>query len=301
MEAKPKTWDQVLAEQAKRLRRDAQRRASGEKVLTHVPTGFTQLDQEYGGIRMGVMTELMAHTSDGKSAFMRQCVEAAAQSGAGVLWLIAEDPEDATAERQFSGSTGLATTNLGRLDVSAAELDRIDDAVAAGKSWAKRVLPVFEAQDWESALEVIDETGTIGGAPLQAVFVDYAQVLGSSKSLEDDIANFGKGVHERSRARGFAAMVSSQVSNDVIKRARDDFKRSHDIAWCRPSIGDTEWCKRLEKLSKAVWSLYRPGRWLREFGEEAEDNYAELHVIKANFGPMGWVRLNWDGPTNRFS
>lgn len=291
----------MLAQEAKRLRRDVQRRASGEKVLTHVPTGFSQIDSEYGGIRLGVVTELMAHTGDGKSAFMRQCAEAAARAGSGVLWLVAEDPRDATAERQFAAGTGLRTSALGRLDISAAELDRIDGEAAASAEWAKRILPVFEAQDWETALEAIDGTTTVGGAPLQAVFVDYVQILGNTKSLEDDVAEFGKGCHERSRQRGFATMVGSQVATGVITRGREAWVRNRNILQARPSLGDTEWCRRLEKLSKAIWSLYRPGRWQREFGDECDDNFAELHVIKANFGPMGWVRLNWDGPTSRFS
>lgn len=159
---------------------------------------------------------------------------------------------------------------------------------------------MFEDQTWESVLNVTDQVQTVGGAPVQLVLIDYAQVLGSTKSLEDDIANLGKGMHARSRKRGFATMVGSQVSTDVIKRGREAWYQKRDISQIRPSLGDTEWCKRLEKLTKAVWSLVRPNRWLREFGEDADDDNAELHVIKSNFGPMGWVHLNWEGPSCRF-
>ena len=300
MEQKPKTYDRVLREQVKRLRRDVLRRASGERVLTHVPTGFEKIDAEYGGIRKGIVTELMAHTGDGKSSFMRQCAEACAREGAGALWIVAEDPEDATAERQLSGDTGIGTSAIGRLELDTADLDRLEDAAVKASKWAGRLLPVFELLEIEGVLDVIDGVTTIGGAPLGAVYIDYAQVLASSKSLEDDIATLGKGLHARSRERGFAVMVGSQVTTDVLRRGREAWLQRHDISQIRPSLGDTEWCRRLEKLSKAAWSLVRPGRWQREFGSDAEDDYAELHVIKANFGPMGWVRLGWEGPSCRF-
>ena len=294
------TYDKVLLAEAQRLRRDVSRRDSGEKSSSHVPTGFAKIDREYGGIRRGIITELMAHTGDGKSAFMRQCGEAAAVHGHAVLWFVVEDPRDATAERQLAGGTGIGTSAMGRLDLSAEELDRIDASAALAASWAGRVLPVFGYHDSASLLEVVDETTTIGGAPLGAVYVDYAQVLGHSRSLEDDIAELGKSLHERSRARGFATLVASQVASGVIARGREAWFRGRDISQIRPSLGDTEWCRRLEKLSKAVWALVRPGRWLREFGEDVADDYAELHVVKSNFGPMGWARLGWDGPSCRF-
>lgn len=295
------TYDKILRAQAARLRQDVRRRASGETgPLTHIPTGFETIDGRFGGVRIGVVTELMAHTGDGKSAFMRQLAEGAARAGVGVLWVVAEDPTDATAERQFSGDTGIGSDQLGRLDLSPEELDRVGLAADAASKWASRVLPVFEGQDVDSVLSLVDETDTIGGAPLGEVLIDYAQVLGSSRTLEDDIARLGAGLHQRSRARKFATMVGSQVSTDVIKRGRDGWLQYKDISRVTPGIGDTEWCKRLEKLTKAVWSLVRPGRWQREFGAEADDDYAEWHVKKANFGPMGWERLGWDGNTCKF-
>lgn len=295
------TYDKILVAEAKRIRFDALHRASGGKSKSHVPTGFEKLDGEYGGIRRGIVTELMAHTGDGKSSFMRQCAEAGARDGCGVLWFVAEDPRDATAERQFSSGTGIGTSAMGRSDLTGEELDRIDRAAAEASGWARRVLPVFEAQDVESVLEGIDGCGSINGAALGGVYVDYAQVLGHSKSLEDDIAELGKGLHERSRARGFATMIGSQVTTGVIQRGREAWYGKRDISQIRPSLNDTEWCRRLEKLSKAVWSLVRPGRWQREFGEDVEDDFAELHVVKSNFGPMGWVRLHWDGPSCQFT
>lgn len=294
------TWDKVLARQVARLKRDVQDRASGKQVLNHVPTGFEALDSKYGGARMGVVTEVMAHTGDGKSSFLRQCAEGAARAGVGVLWWVAEDPEDATAERQLSGDTGVDTAQLGRLDLTAQELDDLAAAAQQDAKWAARILPIFEPADVQTVFDTVDETPSVGGAPLGLVIIDYIQLLGDARSLEADLATLGQGLHQRSRERRFATLAGSQVSNDVISRAKERFYKVKDVAAFTPGIGDSEWCKRFEKSSKAVWSVVRPGRWWREMGVEHEDDHAELHVKKANFGPLGWVRLGWDGPSCRF-
>lgn len=295
------TWDKVLRRQVSRLRKDVARRASGERVLTHVPTGFEAIDGKYGGTRIGIVTEVLGHTGDGKSSFLRQLTEGGARAGVGALWWIGEDPEDATAERQLSVDTGIDTAQLGRLDITTEELDRLQQAAEHDAKWAKRVLPVFEAADVDGLLQMIDDTTTIGGAPLGLVVIDYIQLLGDSKSLESDLARLGNELHARSRERRFSVVAGSQVSTDVLHRGRERYFQTKDVAGFTPGLGDSEWCKRFEKSSKAVWSIVRPDRWRREMGEDAPDDYAELHVRKSNFGPSGWVRLGWDGSSCRFS
>lgn len=267
-------------------------------------TGFRDLDNTFGGVRIGVPTELIAHTGDGKSALLRQFAKGCAHDGGGVLWLVGEDPEDATAEREFSGDTGIDSMDIGRLELSGAQLEQIDLAVKQAAGWAKRVCPVFEVMTVDEALMVVDETTTIGGAPLKEVVLDYVQIFGDSNNLEAEVARLALEMTGRAKERKLAVLLGSQVSNDVVKRGRERFMATHDIGAMRPSIGDTEWCKRLEKTVKAVWAMYRPNRWRKEFGDggpDVVDNVAELHVIKQNFGGMGWIPLKWDGPTTSFS
>jgi replicative DNA helicase len=290
----------VLYERAKGLRVDVARRDSGERLITHVPTGFSVIDETFGGVRIGCATELMAHTGDGKSAIARQISEAGARAGAGVLWFCGEDPEDATAERFLADGTGIPATEMGRLDVSQTQLDLIEKAAREAEPWARRIEVHFGPVDVDEILSRVDATTDVGGAPLKLVVVDYLQIMASARNLEDDIARLSTEMNARAGARRFAVLVLSQVASDVLKRGRERYQSNRDISGFIPGLGDTEWCRRAEKSTKAVWALVRPGRWRREMGEDAEDNRAELHVRKANFGPMGWEELGWDGPGCRF-
>lgn len=295
------SFDEVLKQRARDLRTEVASQLSGNKVVTHVPTGFTSIDNTFGGVRIGVATELLAHTGDGKSAFLRQLAEAGARAGAEVLWCCGEDPASATAERQLSGDCGIASNDMGRLDLSADELDRIDQAAEVAGAWAKRVRVVFESPSVSELLEIIDGWARDTSTARARLFLgDYAQIFGESRTLEDDIARLGVGLQQRAVAYRLASVIASQVKSDVIQRGRERWQNNKDITGIRPSLGDTEWCRRLEKSTKAVWSLIRPGRWQREWGEDVEDNTAELHVIKSNFGPMGFCKLGWNGPATRF-
>jgi replicative DNA helicase len=242
----------------------------------------------------------MAHTGDGKSSFARQVAEAAARAGAGVLWFCGEDPEDATAERYLADGTGVTATEMGRLDLTAGELDRLEQHAVQSQGWAKHIEARFEAPTVDDCLRALDDTTTIGGAPLRLAVFDYAQVFGDAHNLESEIANLAKGLNERAKDRALASLLLSQVSNDLYRRGRDEYFRTKDVRGFVPGKGDTEWCKRAEKSTKALWSIFRPGAWRREMGEECEDDRAELHVKKASFGPTGFVELGWDGPRTRF-
>lgn len=148
---------------------------------------------------------------------------------------------------------------------------------------------------------MVDGTTAVGGAPLALVILDYAQIFGDSDNLEREIAKLGRGMQTRSGDRKLATLILSQAANDVLKRGRDEYARTKDVRGFLPGKGDIEWCKRMEKSTKAYWVLDRPGLWRREMGEDDPDDTAELHVKKANFGPTGWVPLKWDGPSCRFS
>lgn len=282
------------------MKSELAQQAGGAKLLTHVPTGFTEIDRTFGGLRLGCATELLAATGDGKSAFARQVCEAAAREGAGVIWWCGEDPEDATAERYLADGTGITATEMGRLDVSPEELARVGQAAREAQEWAARIDVKFESFEVEDVLSTVASTTHVGGAPLKLVVIDYIQICSDSQALEGEIAKLCRHLNQQSGERRIASLLLSQVATHVGQRGRETYLRRSDVSGFTPGLGDTEYARRAEKVTKAVWSLVRPGRWRREMGEDAEDDRAELHVRKASFGPCGFVELGWDGPGCRF-
>lgn len=242
----------------------------------------------------------MAHTSDGKSAFAKQLCEATARAGGGVIWYCGEDPEDATCERILGDKANIPSIEIGRLDINQKQLEKLNAAVISNSDWTKRIIPVFDAPSVDDVLHNIQETTTIAGAPVVFIVLDYIQIFGDSDNLEHEIARLAKTMNMTSGSRRIAMALFSQVSSDVYRRGRDTWNSTHTVNGFVPTLGDTEWCRRAEKSCKAVWSLFRPGRWLREMGEDVPDDMAELHVKKASFGPRGFETLGWDGPNTRF-
>jgi replicative DNA helicase len=265
-----------------------------------VPTGFQEIDEEYGGIRRGVATALVAHSGVGKSTFGRQVAEAAARAGGGVLWVCGEDPEEPTAERVLADRTGITSSEMGRLDLTPGELDRIEQAAVDAQGWAQNIQVVFDAPSVEDCLTLVDDTQFINGKPLVLTVFDYVQIFGDADNLEAQVATLSRGMAVRAVARHLANLLLSQASNAVIQRGREEYNRTKSVRGFLPGKGDIEWCKRMEKSVKAYWVLDRPGLWKREMGEEDPDDTAELHVKKANFGPTGWVPIGWDGQACRF-
>ena len=291
----------VLLERAQEMRAGVQRRASGAVVRTHTPTGLRAIDDEFGGLEIGAMTLLVGGTGAGKSVAMKQLAKGAAQAGLGAIVYFVEDLRRRTADRFLSEETGVVSTDLGKLQLSEGELDRVDLAVQQA-TWAERVAVHFGPI---SSSQVLDEVGriqTVGGAPLGLVVVDYAGALvdEGTESMEVRCATTAQALNVLAGAREMSTVFGAQAASHVIPRGREQYNRHPgDVSGFRPGLGDAAFARRMEQYAKAVWSVHRPGYWKRELGDgSAIDDTLELHIVKNNFGGTGWVPLSFDGATS---
>jgi replicative DNA helicase len=248
---------------------------------------------------MGVLTLVVGHTGDGKSVVIKHFAKAAALAGLGALVYFVEDPEKRTADRFLAEETGVAASDLGRLEVDPHEVDQLKQAAGAA-DWADRIAVRFGTVSAEEVLQDVAATKRVGGSPLGLVAVDYAQAIASEGSMEETCASTARALNELAGARNVATVFGSQVVTEVLRRGRARWEREPgDVSGFLPSLGDAMWSRRLEQYAKAELVAFRPGRWKRELGQDARDDTLELHVPKANFGPSGWVSLGWDGPRAR--
>jgi hypothetical protein len=175
---------------------------------------------------------------------------------------------------------------------------------AAGARWARHVAVEFGPVTPERILADAERHRTVGGMPVGLVAVDYAQALAHEGGMEETCGNTARALNVLAQGGNgrepISTVFGSQVVTEVLRRGRQRWDRSPgDVSGYLPSLGDAMWSRRMEQYAKAVLVPFRPNRWRRELGEEAEDNVLELHVPKMSFGPSGWVSLGWDGAHSR--
>lgn len=298
------TLSKAIHERVAAITDGVARRAAGETVLTHVPTGLRSFDDRFGGLEIGILTLIVGHTGDGKTTFLAHLAKSAAQAGLGVLLVLLEDPMDKLADRVLAAITGESANKIARLQVSPERLQ----AAAEHVDWSTRIGVVSGNYSPDDVLGILQATTLIGGAPLGLVVVDYAQgFLDDEEGMEKMCARMARSLNAVAMERRLAAVFGSQVKSEVLARGRSRWERTTgrdehgpgDIGGFRPGKGDVMWSRRLEQYAKAVWYLFRPGRWERELGNAAaKDNVIEVNVGKANFSQEGSATFGWDGATS---
>lgn len=297
---------EVLRERTERIRDNLERRARGEVIWTHVPTGLRTIDDLFGGMEIGVATLVTAHTGEGKTSLLARFLRGAGEADLGALGWLLEDPEDRVADRYLAEPTGLDTRDLGRLKLAPDVPKRLE---ALRYDWGHNVRVKFGHVTPEDIVRVAERTAKAGGilrpdgsrAPLRFVAVDYAQAFADDEgSMEAVCAWTARSLNELAGEYGFAAAFGSQAKTDVIRRGRLLWEQTNgeDASGFRPGKGDAKWSQRLEEYTKANWSWFREGRWRRHLGDTgAKDDRGELNVNKQNYGPEGQAILGWHGPT----
>lgn len=294
--------DKVVRDRVLRLKEDRARLDRGERVMTHVPTGLRAFDERFGGLEIGILTLCVGHTGDGKTTVLAHLAEYAAKAGFGVLLVLLEDPADKLADRLLAKVTGITANKITRLQV--ADTERLDVAVSH-LDWTSKVGLVAGTYTPDQVLDIVKQTDEVGGAPLGLVVVDYAQgFLDDEVGMEQVCAKMARTLNGVAMERGISCVFGSQVKSEVLQRGRQRWERTSasgdpDESGFRPGKGDVMWSRRLEQYAKAVWYIFRPGRWRRELGvDTARDDVIELHVGKANYSQEGAESFRWDGATS---
>lgn len=281
---------------------DLARRARGEAVITHIPTGLGPVDKTFGGLEVQAVTLVLGHSGDGKTTLMQEYARGAARAGLGSLSFYLEDPRRRLADREFARLTNKASHRIARLDPELG--DEFPDQLRAAvleATWAERVGVVTGDIEPDEILDICESTTHVGGAPVRLVQIDYPQRFAADESsLESVMVQFTKGAATLAEAREQAWVIGSQIKTQVLERGRLRYEKRGDVRGFRPGRGDAMWCRRMEQLCRVEQCWFREGRWLRESGDgDATDNRGELWTLKANYGPEGVVTLGYDGARAR--
>jgi replicative DNA helicase len=290
--------------------------------LSGVPTGLIDLDRKLGGLHSSDLLILAGRPSMGKTALATNIAfhaaqayrpgETKAEDGAMVAFFSLEMSAEQLATRILAEQAEIASHKIRQGELAHAEFDRLVQA----------------AQDLHRLPLYIDDTPALSVSAVRTrarrlmrqhglglIVIDYLQLLrGSSATSENrvqEISEITRGLKALAKELDVPVIALSQLSRAV--ESREDK---------RPQLSDLRESGSIEQDADVVMFVFREQYYLEraEPGrrpEEAEDKFNERHakwherceevwntaeviIAKQRHGPVGSVRLSFQGEFTKF-
>ncbi len=291
--------------------------------ITGVTTGFTDMDRRIGGLQRSDLVILAGRPSMGKTALATNIAFNAAlayyksegKQGAGVAFFSLEMSSEQLATRLLGDFASVPSDKIRRGEI---KTDDFTKFVEASQTMSR--CPLY-----------IDDTAGLSVAGLRTrarrlkrtvphlglIVIDYLQLLHGTggKSQENrvqEVSEITRGLKALAKELDIPVLALSQLSRAV--EMREDKT---------PQLADLRESGSIEQDADMVMFVYREeyyharsepsrrpeedeskfndrySRWMQR-GEEV-NNIAEVIVAKQRHGPIGTVKLHFDGQFTRFS
>lgn len=258
-------------------------------VLSGQSTGFGGLDRLTGGFQGGQLIILAARPAMGKSALAVQIARHVAETSGGYVPLLSyEMSSTEILMRMLSTSLGYDLLRLRNGDIPSG-MER-DMAVAAQKMAELTMFvddnPPETIGGVRSAMRRLARRG-----PISAIVVDYLQLMsGESRHANEnrtqEVSEISRGLKRLATELNVPVIALSQLNRQLEQRQEK-----------RPGLSDLRESGSLEQDANAVLFLYRE----HVYNAAADAGAAELIIAKQRNGPLGTVRLRFDGSCARFT
>lgn len=268
-----------------------------------VTTGFLDLDRMLGGWQKGLFYIIGARTSIGKTTFAAASGLKLALSGQHVMYLTLE-----TTWRQM-----MARMVYSMAQVNSSAYRRLPKDSPARESQREAVIEAVNRFD-QLPVTILDQRG-ITPTAIRGVMQSYVQSHGKPSLVMLDYLNLvGSDGYHRSRYERISdiviqlkdvggeldvpMVVMAQLSRQPESRV-DDAKR--------PSLSDFRDSGTIEEVASCVLGLYRESyyypsstersEWELRHGRPFPEKELEVHVLKQQMGPTGFVSIYCDMET----
>ncbi|MBE2895158.1 replicative DNA helicase [Spirabiliibacterium falconis] len=265
-------------------------RAKNNNGVTGVSTGYTSLDLKTTGLQKSDLIIVAARPSMGKTTFaMNLCENAMMSEDKPVLVFSLEMPSDSIAMRMLA--------SLARVDQTKVRTGRITD----DDEWS-RITGVVQMMSDRGNLYIDDSSGLTptelrsrarrvyrenGG--LSLIMVDYLQLMrapGYSENRTLEIAEISRSLKALAKELEVPVIALSQLNRSLENRADK-----------RPVNSDLRESGSIEQDADLIMFIYRD----EVYNEHSEfKNVAEIIIGKQRNGPIGKVRLTFNGRFSRF-
>jgi len=259
-----------------------------DNPITGIPTGWTDFDEMTSGLQPSDLLIIAGRPSMGKTALAMNIAEQTAiKTRKPVAVFSMEMSGEQLAMRMMS--------SLGRIDQSKVRTGKLDD-----DDWARLTSAMGILAD---APLFIDDTPALSPTELRArarrmarehglglVVIDYLQLMqsssGSGENRATEISEISRGLKALAKELHVPVVALSQLNRSLEQRPNK-----------RPIMSDLRESGAIEQDADVIVFIYRD----EVYNEESPDKgIAEIIIGKQRNGPIGTVRLTFQGRYTRF-
>ena len=260
----------------------------GDSDVTGVPTGFTDLDKMTSGLQPGDLVIVAGRPSMGKTTFSMNIGEhVAIEQGLPVAVFSME-----------MGAVQLATRMLG--SVGLLDQHRMRTGKLLPEDWPRVTHAVEKMQD---AQVYIDETPALSAMEVRArarrlsrqcgklglIIIDYLQLMsgrGGGDNRATEISEISRSLKGLAKELECPLIALSQLNRSLEQRPNK-----------RPVMSDLRESGAIEQDADVIIFIYRD----EVYNPDSPDKgTAEIIIGKQRNGPIGTVRLTFQGMSTRF-
>jgi len=261
----------------------------GGSDITGIATGFIDLDKQTSGLQKGDLVIVAGRPSMGKTAFALNIAEnVALAEGLPVVVFSMEMSGEQLASRLLG--------SVGRVDQSRMRTGKLQD-----DEWPRVTDAIARLSNTQI---LIDETGALTSLELRArarriarnfggtlglVVIDYLQLMSGSGSENraTEISEISRSLKSLAKELQCPVVALSQLNRGLEQRPNK-----------RPIMSDLRESGAIEQDADLIMFIYRDVVYHPE--TTTDKGMAEIIIGKQRNGPIGTVRLSWQGPYTKF-
>jgi replicative DNA helicase len=261
----------------------------GGSDITGIATGFIDLDKQTSGLQKGDLVIVAGRPSMGKTALALNIAEnVALAEGLPVVIFSMEMSGEQLASRLL-GSVG--RVDQGRMRTGKLQDDewpRVTDAIAR----LSNTQILIDESGALSSLELRARARRIArnfGGTLGLVVIDYLQLMSGSGSENraTEISEISRSLKSLAKELQCPVVALSQLNRGLEQRPNK-----------RPIMSDLRESGAIEQDADVIMFIYRDEVYHPD--TTTDKGVAEIIIGKQRNGPIGTIRLSWQGPYTKF-
>ncbi|MCK0153522.1 replicative DNA helicase [Alcanivorax sp. S6407] len=259
-----------------------------KSAITGVTTGFDELDKMTGGLQPSDMVVIAGRPSMGKTTFaMNLCENVAIKAGKPVLVFSMEMPADSIVMRMLASLGRINQTSVRSGNLEKDDWPRITSAIhmlSEQKFYIDDTPALSPLEMRARARRVARECG----GEIGCIMVDYLQLMQvpGVDNRVNEISEISRSLKGIAKELNCPVLALSQLNRSLEQRPNK-----------RPVMSDLRESGAIEQDADLITFLYRDEVYNKDTNEKG---VAEVIIGKQRNGPIGTVRLAFQGQFSRF-